>query len=309
MAFSVCNSNLGSDANDYTNLCKYLDSNFTLASKEAANAHSAKYQQLDAEAATALADQSNVYCFQEVGSADRPILKELKTRGFEIVHFESKEGVFDTAIALDGKRFKHIQNDSIQLQLGNNENFDIAIATATERESGQQFTFVSAHPSGMCLHPVEEDVAETGDNLCASLADYINSSFPNSILIMGMDMNASPETWSKRFDYFTNKGFSLHRTNEKTNVFPPRAPHEERELDYIFMKAVERPLTFWDRLWNVFKPIYSNWQLNMIPNPTQISWNVDTNPSDHIPIFARVLPRQDFSKIYQLWTYLFGTSV
>jgi len=297
LQFSVCSYNMGSRVDDYFQLCRHLKPSFSLKAEEE-DAFRSKYRTTQNRTAELLTNQAEAYCLQEVGEEgeERPVINSLKNRGFEIVHLEGLLA-FDTAIALDTSRFKHISNQSIDVQITERFKKDVAIATATDIQTGQRITFVSAHAPGFDFtKEVNDKDAADGDFYCRAIAKKLSEIGNNTIHVIGADMNANPEKWNPRFKIFSRQGFQLHRTNSHTNVNPKDPTQKEREIDFIFTRTIS---SIWQKIKSIF---VSTIQYSAtIKTVNSIGWNVDDNASDHLPIFINISSKINVSKILQLW--------
>ena len=155
MSFTVATYNMGANIYDYLALRGHTDGftpNAELANKPEYHSDYAKAEEAVAVNFTDNAYNSSfdVYCLQEVGSEDRPLIKRLKS-AFTIVHLEGHEGaVFDTAIALKNRRFEAITNHSFLAKTSNSgyTTSDLAVVTAIDKKTGEKVAFVSAHVPG-----------------------------------------------------------------------------------------------------------------------------------------------------------------
>ncbi|MGZ3632943.1 MAG: hypothetical protein ACXWM7_01260 [Parachlamydiaceae bacterium] len=281
--FSVCTYNVGSRVDDYFQLCRHFDPSLSFKSKEDEENFRSKYEVTQNRTAELLINKAVIYCLQEVVDEERPIIKSLRERNFEIVHFKDLP-YFDTVIALDKSRFKDITNHSINVAITPYFSKDAAIATATDILSGERVTFVSAHAPGFDLtkKPNDEDTAE-GDYYCQKIVQELSDIDCGAIQIIGADMNANPEKWNPRFEVFSKEGFQVYRKNSPTNVNPNDSVEQAREIDFIFTKTTS---SIWQKLKSI---LGSSLQLDAaIRSENSIGWNVDDNASDHLPVFVDI---------------------
>lgn len=309
----VLSYNRGIVKGDYDNQYQYVTNS---------NAGQATYDLAKTKTTDILVSQAaEVYLLQEVGAEDKSIIPQLKFRNYEIIHLNDGSNEFDSAIALKKNRFDNITNHSIQML-----NRDIAIALATDKLTNQRIVFVSAHPNGFDFDEYQNlkylnDTktaglrVKRGDNDCrkivTALTDDIlpsedGTSNPNplansDIQIVGIDINATPEVYPERFSIFTNKGFTLHRTNTPTNISPPGQKMRERELDYFFVRVVnsnnpgsstskhlknEFKITEFKELDKSEKENYQWIQSYFYKNSPK--WDPYKNASDHRPISLEI---------------------
>ncbi len=295
LPFSVCTYNLGARADDYYQLCKYLQPDLAFKSAEEEKAFRARYAATQETTTLLLRDHAEVYCLQEVGDTKRPMITALQWLGFEVVYLRG-DRAFDTAIALDTRRFKDITNHSIDVRINGRFKKDAAIATAIDIESNQRIAFVSAHAPGFDFTKanVDPEEAAEGDLYCQKIADKLSQVGDCAIQVIGADMNDNPEKWNARFQIFSNRGFQVLRTGSSTNVNPKDAVHQEREIDFIFTKT--HPSIF-QRIAAIF---FSTLQYSAAIYPIQpLRWDATVNASDHLPVFATISSQVADSLIYQ----------
>ncbi len=240
------------------------------------------YNQLQSEAAERLKTEAAVYCLQEVydvknpsllvQKAERPLIATLRNNHFEIHHAPGKP--MDCVVAISTQVFKNIQNHSCRLGVTQE---DAAIVSATHRGTGQRVVFVSAHAPGCDLEEtVDEKDAKAGDDYCRLIAEKLSEIGNCSIQIIGIDINACPEKWQRRFDQFLGKSFVLHRTSQPTSIKPSSIKYRERELDYLFSRTFQRPRTWFEFFRMKFRHEFDICQLQTFKE----------NPSDHEPVFG-----------------------
>lgn len=276
MGFRVCSCNMGSDFNDYYNLCQYVEPSFLINSEGQQEQFKAKYGDIQKQVAARLKDQAEVFFLQEAVELGRPLIVALQERHFQI--FKTNEKFSDCMIALSSN-FQNVENHSKLLDGG-----DVAIANAVHKPSGQAFTFVSAHVPHCSLEGVvDPDDASTGDHYCRQMAETLHQIGPSTVQLIGADMNANPEKWLPRFTTLTEKGFEIHRTRGPTNVKPQSQTYKERELDFFFTRTPPQK--------GLFSGITSLWKAQKVQMLTDqpLGWKSDRNASDHVPIFAHVV--------------------
>lgn len=286
------------------------------------------YRKAEDAAAGSLADASfDVFCLQEMGTRDRPLVRSLLAKNFTLIHVEERIGlnpgekdsqVF-TAIALSD-RYTDVQNLSENIRYSYQERArkhrtkkkgdkgsegpeqeefvlkkyedikDVAIAVAYDTQLKQRVAFVSIHVPGMDFdNPTRPNTQEPGNALCEEIAKRIARIPKCSLKFIGADMNGTPEIAPERFRLLTSSGMALHRTESPTNV-DPRADsiHTlKRELDYVF--STETPTSSW-KIIRWIKALFAK----TIESSSKISVSGDvrfdpaTNGSDHAPVIARI---------------------
>lgn len=288
MQFNVCSYNMGSGSSDYLNLHTYFNPQFKIGSREQEQAFINEHAKIEESSAISLQDKANAYCLQEVVDENRPLIKNLKEKGFEIIHLNNDQPYFDAAIALDKNRFKDIVNHSMVI-----DRKDVAIATATDILTNQKVTFVSAHVPGFNLENLIEEEKQDGDNFCQKLATNLRKI--GGTQIIGADMNGTTEIANERFQAFTKNGLLIHKTDCPTNVCPRSEDYKLREFDYFFAKNNQ---SFWQKIKSIFKTTiqYSC----AIKKGNCFGLDEGINPSDHAPIFLKVKPKECSSKMKTL---------
>lgn len=294
--FTVCTYNLGAAVSDYFNLCAYLKPELmsTLEPEESQRIEG-NYRMAQEKTAEKLQGLADVYCLQEIGErlrpaqlSERPLLRVLASQGFSVIFYQRPPASLrdhDTAIALNPTRFTDITNHSIDAQIGECFTKDVAIATAVDAQSGQRIAFVSAHAPGFSFSKErleKEDVAD-GDRYCSIIAMTLSAVGVCAIQVIGADMNANPEKWGPRFQIFSERGFQVLRTHEKTNVYPQERERQERELDFVMTKISIPP---WHKISSLFhKTMKTTAQIQTVQ---PLGWDAEANASDHVPVFARI---------------------
>ncbi len=237
--FRVGTYNMGSDHNDYNQLCQQTDfipidvSCQTDAHKIKLDNRYNQYPAVQAKsAAHIMRSKMDVLCLQEVNQpkdniTDRPLIKELTSNRFAVIGNE--KGYSDAAVAINTDKFEKI-TPLLRTR-------DIVIVSAQETASKITFAFVSAHFQGVTLDqgPVDPLDADQGDVMSRTIAQALSQS-DHTVQIIGADVNAPPERWKHRFDLLTDHGFTLVRSGKPTNV-KPGSSYNPRELDYFFVKG------------------------------------------------------------------------
>lgn len=305
--FTVCSYNVGVGMGDYQALCRHLGQAPKFVGndaevKEQLAAFTARYNAVQETTANRLKHLADVFCLQEVGNTERPFMNVLNPRyehfpqDFHTIRFEGLNE-FDTAVLLSTNRFKDITNHSINVEIARNFSKDVAIAAATDRETGERVTFVSAHPPGFDFTSRNLNAADTreGDIYCRAIAQKLSEIGNSSIEIIGSDMNANPERWNPRFEIFSE--FQVNRNRTPTNVNPRDEAYQEREIDFVLTKIIFS-------IWQQIKALFCSHVQNTasIADQRPLGWNAETNCSDHLPVFIRVTSTPQDSKIYQLYS-------
>lgn len=227
------------------------------------------------------------FCLQEVLD-NKELIEQLKGKGFEIVRKQLTKPS-DSIIALKTTDFKDIQNHSA-LILGVN---DVAIATAIENKSGKKIGFISGHISGF---PIDEGIftpspltpdlqtwlksgAQEGDAQLGVIIQEINNVCKDcDQVVFGMDMNVSPDIYSKRDSKLIEDGFSKAPTgNQPTTIAtnPTIAKkHLYRQLDFIYAKTNNRQISV---------------RMEFIPTPPEIALDPMSTSSDHLPVSVQLI--------------------
>lgn len=334
--FKICSFNLGS-SNDYLKSCQYfnkinkLNLNLDFKSREDDENFLNGYKDVEKANAEYLSKEAHVYCLQEVTSENRELIMQLKDKNFEIIHFENEDKFFDTAIAIDKKRFKNITNRSIAIK----GNGDIAIATAVDRLTGQKIVFASGHVPGFNYlnKTVIEEEEKYGDEYCEVFTQQLNEINDGSLQMVGIDMNATPfikwgeeridekdiqsKSGQKRFTYFND--FTFRPTRCPTSVNEKGETHNERELDFFFSKIKKPKLSVFfilSLICAIFVETFSNNRYSILSDRDDKLWgNLELNCSDHVPIYHTVTAQMNSSIISVIWNFaiaplkwLFGRS-
>lgn len=235
------------------------------------------------ETAKDLARMGDVFSLQEVPGNERKDIQAFRQAGFEIIRTPSTAGSnTDTAIAINSKKFKDIENRSIILTSGR----DITVAVGIERATGKKIAFVSGHIPGFDLSdPTKIGDSDVGDVAVTEALKAINNKCKDcDSVLMGADMNAMPEKYrnagvqNDRFTQFENAKFKILRTNEPTNSFARErdgrtATLQERELDYVLLQSNPD-----------LKEVHTGRVIKNLTGPSL----TPMNPSDHIPVAVRI---------------------
>lgn len=231
---------------------------------------------------------------KNVVGKDRPDIENFVKAEFLIIRPETnivEPTNTDTAIAINPKKFEAIENRSFVPKMGDS----CAIAVATEKATGKRIAFVSGHMAGVRLEQGKEsdfEDAQIGDHYIRDLLKYLDKAFLDcDTIIVGADVNASPEIYKKRFELFEEAGFSVHRTGKPTQINRKSTTLPERELDYVFVrqKPKEEPKQnrFIEFLSNLFNK--RTVQVTQVaPEKTKLKLDPGFCPSDHIPVFVTV---------------------
>lgn len=309
---SVCTYNMGAHISDYKRLHQAKDPNFGRFHKDK-EAEQKFFANLDAEyqagqrrdADKLLANtQTAAYCLQEVVSEERPLIQKLKEKNYTVVYYKDGKNPFDTAIALSNNRFKNIVNHSFKIQFGKNDTKDVAVAEATDKETGLKVTFVSAHIDGFDFSKrLTESDTERGDAMCRAIVDQIRKLKQSKIQIIGADMNADSELGvvrgsplplsARRFSILRGLDFTFRRPEFATNINPLDNAHKLRTIDYLFVKFL--PKTILEKIKAIFCLFASRISYNCTGSQS-FEFNPQAASSDHIPVHMQV--KVYFSECY-----------
>lgn len=293
----VCSYNLGqTPEHDFGHLVRYVNPIFDVKTIELADYE--KIQEITARILTEDENLADAYCLQEVLNKDRPFIQSLKQKGFKLIRYkESNDGLFDSAVALNKKRFKDIENLSIQ-----GFRRDLGIALATDIQTNERIAFFSFHPRGFDYQQSPLNTT-LGDKECEDAAKKLSEIENYHLQIVGIDMNSSPEKSDTRFKSFFSRGFSLFRTHLPTNVNPLDNVDQEREIDYILAKdntskmqdiassiAERIRIKPFNGLGGMDSTNKFDQRSSWNPWNWNSQWNPSKNASDHLPIFAEVSP-------------------
>lgn len=268
MCFRICTLNIGSNSGDYELLCARSGLQIEKSKLEST------YNTVQSVMASRIADKADVFCLQEVYDENRPLIQALKEKKFVIIHAGTKR-FSSAAIALNPEKFEDITSCCIK-------GFDVAFAFATEKVTKQRIAFASAHVLPLTLEgTVDKGEAKDGDDYCQRIVDELLE-LNCTMHIVGADVNANPEKWLPRFEKFTSNQFEVIRKGSATSYNPRSAHYKEREIDFIFVRTVKN-------------------QTNMnygvkFDDVQSITWDPQTNASDHLPVFASVFEKNCFQK-------------
>jgi hypothetical protein len=296
-----CTFNMGANVNDYFKHCKYHYPKLEIKSEKEQEQFYANYAAAQEETGRLLTSQlSDFLCLQEVVDMERPLIKSLEKKGFQVFHFEGNP-TFDNVIALNQSRFKDITNHSIDVDISDTFKKDATIVTATDIVTGQRMTFVSAHVPGIDLakSAIDGNEAAAGDNYCSAIVHKLSKIATGTIQIIGADMNANPEKWNPWFEIFAKQGFQVLRSNSSTNVNPNDSEYQEREIDFMFAKTS----SIWQQTKSIVCSTFEN-KVKLISD-RPFGWNTSQNASDHLPVFINISTRLNASKAYQLWKSIY----
>lgn len=255
------------------------------------------------QTAEELVHKADVYALQEVREekgTDRTDMAVFQSSGFKIIRPADDKGS-DTAVAINEKKFKNIENRSFTVQAyAAMCNRDFAVAVATEKATGRKIAFVSGHISGFDLEKPDDPntifKAQVGDEeISRMLAELEERCSDCDSIMLGFDTNAIPEIYQERFKLLIDKGFQLHRTDSPTNKLSRNwdnktAELQERELDFIFVKnknKTQKDSGFFNFIRNLFNKEKA-YVTNIVKDNNSLSLDHTSSPSDHIPVFVRV---------------------
>lgn len=278
MMVRVCSYNMGSTSEDYQLLREYADPSFRLDRDDAAGkaAHEAKFLSVQTTASQSLVGRAEVFCLQEMNGKNRPLIESLERLKFQVVHANLKRPY--CAIVLSTE-FGNIENRSGIIDGVK----DFALVVATHLPSNKRIAFASIHVPGCSLEKaVTEGTAEEGDRHCESVLAEISKIKDVSLYFIGADINVDEEKWAHRFQLFQQGGFTTLRTHRITNVFPNSEHFREKEIDYMFFREIHK---------FGFLPSFCKREPEVTLDADQdcpVTFNPETNASDHIPIFATI---------------------
>lgn len=273
-SFAICTYNMGSNKSDYARLFGCL-TNEQIDNQE----FTRKYELAQQKTADLLIEKNaDVYCLQEVRSANRPVIRMLLEKNFSLIHIRTNKS-FDSALLLNNSRFEGIHNLSHRIHICNNFNKDVAMASAWDKLTNKKFLFISAHVPGFKFQEIiDSHEARKGDIYCEKIIT-IASTNPFSTIIMGADMNANRKKWPPRFELFTKEKFQRIRTKQTTNINPydDNEIDQKKEIDFIFIR---QPLD---------RTIASVFQKTLRAPPIDQRWeDREINASDHRPVFYTI---------------------
>jgi endonuclease/exonuclease/phosphatase family metal-dependent hydrolase len=318
-SFNIVQFNMGADERDYIQLLgkevtrNHLTPRFKSQIIQVYDR--CKYQQ-----AKDLAEVADVLTLQEIRSDDGNNelgIQALREKGFQIIQRMRQNGQPEVemrvAIAINPKKFSSIDNRSLHYSTGQAHPVHVAIATAIEIATGKRVAFISMHASGFSLETTknEEGVPVLGEN-AISLADDGDQSVLETIyaiqetckdcenIIMGADMNAFPEIYKKRFDMFTDAGFTIHRTDKATNQLSRFGEFEvqtgARELDYVFTSTKVPSNKVGSKLMNFMRNLFRKETIHIkheaiiAPDSNGNEYKLDpiSSSSDHLPVLVKI---------------------
>lgn len=192
-----------------------------------------------------------VISLQEVYRNNNGVLKILKEGNYEV--FRGHDG--DTAIALDRDRFAWQFLDQISTKN--------AVVYAKDKETNEEFVFISAHIPGYKLEFPENATPEEMEIHLKNVQGYIETgafeairelnsaiaqlkqSYPNLKVVIQGDFNTYPEYFEdprvnddirvmNLFEKMRENHFDLVRTGQATELNRSADGLPERELDYVF---------------------------------------------------------------------------
>lgn len=239
----------------------------------------------------------DIIFIQEVGQEKRQFMNALKTN-FITSHFNETSDYYDTAIAVNPKRFTNVSNYSCELQEGGRAK-DCTICAATDKKTGKRFAFVSAHIAGFPYTATGNELkmqAAKGNAFCKALLvelekverAEIKKGTPIDATIIGSDVNASPKKLKGRFNIFTDKGFDVKGTGSPTNTHFLDTSDKVREIDYFFART--RPLFGRIKQW------FKSDKIEVTASSfTKFGFDKVNNMSDHKPIAGKVAVTEKMS--------------
>lgn len=218
-------------------------------------------------------DRPAVVTLQEVGAGNRRALNVLEEGNYAIyrprVLPRSQRGETnnntlpdqnsDTAIAIDRTRFEDIREYVLP---SNTRGRTLAVA-ARDKQTGEEFIFVSVHIPGYDISPdalaTPDDQASTENDFNRDVQPYVQnlqrlieelkSANPNSRVVLQGDFNTFPEYFVQTavpesmrseniFKILGKVGLTLHRTGSPTEWNPQTPGFERRELDYAMTSGL-----------------------------------------------------------------------
>ncbi|NGX48566.1 MAG: hypothetical protein K940chlam5_00154 [Candidatus Anoxychlamydiales bacterium] len=297
--FKVCSYNLGkSNGSDYRKLLKYNDSPLA---EDKTDAFNDKYKKIEEKVAQFLSLKADVFFLQEIGDENRALIAELKFQNFSIIHFNwKKDSSFCNAIALSNYIFIEIVNHSMAKEFGKDNFSDIAIATAKDSWTGQKILFVSA--LGLEDLSKKEPISDelSSRDLYWTVITAQTSPYSDcAIKLISADMRVPFEVAKKLFTPFQKEGFEILKTNlattlnsldvdgKKDEIIPFETP--ETETAFIFAKTKPSYLTAASSL--VFKTEQNSATI-LDKKRKPVTFDPETNASNHIAIFAKVTTKK-----------------
>lgn len=332
---NVCTYNMGGRINDYIFLktaehirdssgeinakkLEACDKQVSIAWRENPKLLEEEYQKVQEEAAKNLiSTPTDVFCLQEVGDENRPLIRSLISSGYEVRHVSAKPGeAYYTAIALSS-RYTQIENFSERITYRYSSSYstkmeerakDVAIVRAYDSLLKQRVVFVSAHITGFNFDELEQQrLMEEGEGnvFCREIADRVARIGGCRFKFVGLDMNGNPEISPERFRIFTSQGFDVQRSSQNTNANPYSAVHLQREIDFVLTSHSVNRVWNWIKSFFVATVIYSH--ANTTVSST-VRLDSKTNASDHVPVFTRhtmAVDPSSLSRLLRCIAYLF----
>lgn len=291
----VCSYNLGAkvydyhayfpEASDFREQSKELETDEERAPlNELETSIEVQYTKVRRIVSEQLVTAADVFCLQEVMTSTRPEVEKMIHSKFEIIWVAPKT---DCMVAINKERFNKIENRSFYT----NNRAGVAVAVGVDASSGKKMAFISAHIAGFHLENTTpndiEEKAKAGDDECKEIAAVLKNLCKDcELIVFGGDFNVSPEIHKKRFSNFENEGFETHRTNKPTNLTTHRFMASklfDRELDYFQVKKNFSFLSFLKNLFNRKKV-----DIQVVKGDFSPGLNLNTNSSDHIPIYLKI---------------------
>lgn len=268
-SLSVISYNMGSDIRDYKLLWRHTNPKTQPTDLD--------YKNAQIKVAELLKEKADVYCLQEAPPAQDgcPLIDALKERNFKIIRAKDSS---ESVIAIDMNKFTYVDNKS----MGSNR----AIAMVIHNAIGKKIVLASVHPGGFQFTDSTAQLQQDYDSMGSlyendNEIDFFTHSLAKlnaDMYIVGADMNATPEKWNNRFQYFTDNGFQTLKTHQPTAVNTNDKKDQEREIDYFFLKSKNgENLSLTHRL-----------SVGLIEGMN--GWDPAKNASDHKPLLFRIQP-------------------
>lgn len=264
--------------------------------------------------------RGHIYCLQEGGKFNgRPLIEGLRAKGFQFFHSQESK---DTVVAVDPSRFQVLSGNDLPMY-DFKTNASIGLVRLKDRITGYEMMAASVWAPGFSFPKLElqkkepEGVPEGdcgapyfGDQHCFWVAQLLKQpQFPRMAFV-GADMNASyirpeqdeknlnsnPGQWNRRYEYFTNEGFSVLQPpiDFATNVNPkpgePEGTHE-RCIDTGLVRFPTLPIWKWvvHVAYNLFFEVFSNPQAKLREDINPLDgFDPAKNASDHRPLFFEI---------------------
>lgn len=326
MSLRFCSYNMGTNQDDYHRSLIYNhlsfskgEEPFSLSEEEFGAAWQAtlsdlenRYQEVEKAAADGLLQdevRAHVYCFQEVGNLNRPLIQKFRERGFLFFHVNA-QNYLDSVVAVDPERFQVLGGDLVMRDEQNGA--DIGLVKLKDRLTGYTLVAASLHVPGFSFRGLElergsgksPEGPQVGDRHCKWVADQLNQpGLSHQMAFIGADMNAiysegpCPGEWNPRYEKFTDRSFTPLLPQNPTNVNPwynePEGTHL-RPIDAGFIRYSEDSAgSFWERIasrvYNFFFDLFSAPEAVIREDLDPLNgFNPETNASDHKPLFFEV---------------------